>query len=110
MPARNAAASKQERQCRWQANAAGRCLTAYARVVSLGVRLIRHRVRVAFALDAMLAILAVFILDGAIAGVAAFAAMFVFIFVCIAALRQPNADLGGRTDRTGLAGWIGHWF
>ncbi len=83
---------------------------AYARVVSLGVRLIRHRVRVAFALDAMLAILAVFILDGAVAGVAAFAAMLGFIFVCIAALRQPNADLGGRTDRTGLAGWIGHWF
>jgi len=52
----------------------------------------------------------VFILDGAVAGVAAFAAMLVFIFACIAALRQPNADLGGRTDRTGLVGWIGHWF
>jgi len=78
--------------------------------VSPGVRLIRHRVRVAFALDAILAILAVFILDGAVAGVAALATMLVFIFACIAALRQPNADLGGRTDRTGLAGWIGHWF
>ena len=74
------------------------------------MRLIRRRVRVAFSLDATLAILAVFILDGAVAGVAAFAAMLVFIFACIAALRQPNADLGGRTDRTGLAGWIGHWF
>ena len=70
----------------------------------------RHRVCAAFALDAMTAILAVFILDGAVAGVAAFAAMLGFIFACIAALRQPNADLGGRTDRTGLAGWIGHWF
>jgi hypothetical protein len=78
--------------------------------VSPGVRLIRHRVRVAFALDAILAILAVFILDGAVAGVAALATMLVFIFACVAALRQPNADLGGRTDRTGLAGWIGHWF
>jgi hypothetical protein len=75
------------------------------------VRLIRHRVRVAFALDALPAILAVFILDGAVAGVAAFAAMLVFILACIAAaLRQANADLAGRTDRTGLAGWIGHWF
>jgi hypothetical protein len=78
--------------------------------VSPGVRLIRHRVRVAFGLDAILAILAVFILDGAVAGVAALATMLVFIFACVAALRQPNADLGGRTDRTGLAGWIGHWF
>jgi hypothetical protein len=78
--------------------------------VSAGVRLVRHRVRIAFALDATLAIVAVLILDGAVAGVAAFAAMLGFIFACIAALRQPNADLGGRTDRTGLAGWIGHWF
>jgi uncharacterized membrane protein len=74
------------------------------------VRLIRHRVRVAFAVDALLGLLAVFILDGAVAGVVALAAMLVFIFACIAALRQPNADSGGRTDRTGLAGWIGHWF
>ena len=74
------------------------------------MRLIRHRVRVAFALDAIVAILAVFVLNGAVAGVAAFAAMLGFIFACIAALRRPNADLGGRTDRTGLAGWIGHWF
>ena len=74
------------------------------------MRLSRHGVRVFFALDAITAILAVFILDGAVAGVAAFAAMLGFIFACIAALRQPNADLGGRTDRTGLAGWIGHWF
>jgi hypothetical protein len=58
----------------------------------------------------MVAILAVFILDGAAAGAAALAAMLGFIFACVAALRQPNADLGGRTDRTGLAGWIGHWF
>ena len=74
------------------------------------MHLSRHRVRVVFALDAVVAILAVFILDGALAGVAALAAMLGFIFACIAALRQPNADLGGRTDRTGLAGWIGHWF
>ena len=74
------------------------------------MHLFRHRVRVAFSLDAILAILAVFVLDGAVAGVAAFAAMLGFIVVCIAALRQANADLGGRTDRTGLAGWIGHWF
>jgi hypothetical protein len=74
------------------------------------MRLIRHRVRVAFSLDAMLAILAAFVLHGTVAGVTALAAMLVFIFACIAALRQPNADLGGRTDRTGLVGWIGHWF
>jgi hypothetical protein len=70
----------------------------------------RHRLRLAFALDAVVAILALFILHGVVAGVAALAAMLGFIFVCTAALRQPNADLGGRTDRTGLAGWIGHWF
>jgi hypothetical protein len=65
---------------------------------------------VAFALDATVAILAVSLLNGVVAGVAALAAMLGFIFTCTAALRQPNADLGGRTDRTGLAGWIGHWF
>ena len=74
------------------------------------MHLIRHRVRIAFALDAIIALLAVFILHGAVAGVAAFAAILGFIFACTAALRQPNADLGGRTDRTGLAGWFGHWF
>jgi hypothetical protein len=70
----------------------------------------RYRLRAAFALDAMLAILSLFILDGAVAGMAAFAAMLVFIFACIGALRRSNADLGGRTDRTGIAGWIGGWF
>ena len=70
----------------------------------------RHRVRAAFALDAILAVLALFVLHGAIAGMAAFAAMLVFIFACMGALRQSNDDLGGRADRTGLAGWIGGWF
>ena len=64
----------------------------------------------AFALDAIVGILAVFILDGVAAGVAALAAMLGLIFACITALRLPNADLGGRTDRAGLTGWIGHWF
>jgi hypothetical protein len=62
----------------------------------------------AFALVVVLAILALFVLDGAASGVTALAAMLVFILACIAALhgRKPDRD----SDRTGVAGWVGGWF
>ena len=64
------------------------------------------RIGVAFALCAVLAVLALFVLDGVAAGVAALATMLAFILACIAALGRRDGD----TDRTGVAGWVGHWF
>ena len=70
----------------------------------------RHRGRISFALVGVLGILAVFVLDGAAAGVAALAALLGFILACIDALRREDADVRRRADRTGLAGWFGGWF
>ena len=70
----------------------------------------RQRLRFAFALVAVLGILALFVLDGAAAGVAALATMLGFILACIAALRRKDAADRRDADRTGLAGWIGGWF
>src|SRR3954470_11911732 len=53
----------------------------------------RDRGRIAFALVAVLAILAVFVLHGAAGGAAAFAAMFGFIAACIYALQRRDADV-----------------
>jgi hypothetical protein len=67
----------------------------------------RRRVRGTFVLAAVLAIVSLFFLDGAMSGVAALAAMLVFIAASIQALRgEGDADV----DRTGLAGWFGGWF
>ena len=66
--------------------------------------------RIFFALVAVLGILAVFVLHGAAAGVAAFAAMFGFIAACIYALHRRDADVRRDADRTGIAGWFGGWF
>jgi membrane associated rhomboid family serine protease len=66
--------------------------------------------RIFFALVAVLGILAVFVLHGAAAGAAAFAAMFGFIAACIYALHRRDADVRRDADRTGLAGWFGGWF
>lgn len=60
----------------------------------------------AFALCAVLAILALFVLHGIAAGVAALATLLAFILACITALGPQDGD----TDRTGVAGWVGHWF
>ena len=65
--------------------------------------------RIFFALVAVLGILAVFVLHGAAAGVAAFAAMFGFIAACIYALHRRDADVRRDADRTGIAGWFGGW-
>ena len=66
----------------------------------------RLRVGVAFALCAVLAVLALFVLDGIAAGVAALATMLAFVLACITALGRRDGD----TDRTGVAGWVGNWF
>jgi len=70
----------------------------------------RVRGRIFFALVAVLAILAVFVLHGAAAGVAAFAAMVGFIAACIYALHRRDADVRRDADRSGLAGWFGGYF
>ena len=70
----------------------------------------RHRVGIAFALFAVLGLLATFVLDGAAAGAAALGAMLVFIFACMGALRSQDAATRRDADRTGLAGWFGGWF
>jgi type II secretory pathway component PulM len=70
----------------------------------------RRRVRAGFVLFAVLAILSLLVLDGAVSGIAALAAMLVFIAACISALRGQDAATSAQSDRTGLAGWIGGWF
>jgi hypothetical protein len=67
----------------------------------------RHRGRISFALVAVLLILALFVLHGVAAGVAAFAAMLGFILACIDALHRQDADVRRNADRTGIAGWFG---
>ena len=62
------------------------------------------------ALVGVLLILSLFVLDGAAAGVAAFAAMLGIIPACIDALRREDADVRRDADRSGLAGWFGGWF
>jgi hypothetical protein len=61
-------------------------------------------------LVAVLAILALFVLDGPAAGVAAFATMLTFILACIAALGGASPEDRQRSDKTGLVGWIGNYF
>ena len=70
----------------------------------------RYRLRIAFGLVALLGILALFVLDGAAAGVAALVTLLGFVFACVAALRRQDADVRRSADRTGLAGWFGGWF
>jgi hypothetical protein len=70
----------------------------------------RRRVLAGSLLFAILAILSLFVLDGAASGMAALAAMLVFVATCIGALRGQDAATAAQSDRTGLAGWIGGWF
>jgi membrane associated rhomboid family serine protease len=70
----------------------------------------KDRGRIFFALVAVVAILAVFVLHGAAAGAAAFAAMLGFIAACIYALHRRDADVRRDADRAGLGGWFGGWF
>jgi len=70
----------------------------------------RRRAWVGFALCAVLAILALFVLDGAVAGVASLVTLLAFVGACIYALRGADADTRAKSDRVGLGGWIGGWF
>jgi membrane associated rhomboid family serine protease len=70
----------------------------------------KDRGRIFFAFVAVLAILAVFVLHGAAAGAASFAALLGFIAACIYALHRQDADVRRDADRTGVAGWFGGWF
>ena len=65
----------------------------------------RRRRWVGFMLPAVLFALAVFVLHGPIAGVAALAAMITFIGACINVLRGEKTD-----DGAALGGWVGGWF
>jgi hypothetical protein len=71
-----------------------------------GVSPKRRRVRTSFALFAVLAILALFVFDGAAGGVAALAAMLVFIAACVNAMRGEDVNAVAHSGRTGLAGWF----
>jgi membrane associated rhomboid family serine protease len=70
----------------------------------------KARGRIFFALVAVVAILAVFVLHGAAAGAAAFAAMLGFIAACIYALHRRDAEVRREADRAGVGGWFGGWF
>jgi hypothetical protein len=70
----------------------------------------RTGVAIAFALAAVLGLIAVTVLDGAAAAAAAFGSMLVFILACIGALRRQDAATRREADRVGLAGWFGGWF
>jgi hypothetical protein len=70
----------------------------------------RRRAWAGFAFCAALAIVGLFVLHGAAAGIALLATMLVFIGVCIYALRGQDGDAVTRNERTGLAGWFGGWF
>jgi hypothetical protein len=65
---------------------------------------------VGFAFCAVLAILGLFVLDGAAAGATLFVAMLAFIGACISALRGEDPDAVAHNQRTGHSGWFGGWF
>jgi amino acid transporter len=69
----------------------------------------RRRPWVGFTVFAVLAILGLFVLDGAAAGVASLAALLAFIFACMHALRRQDPDTLSHNERTGLSGWFGGW-
>jgi hypothetical protein len=70
----------------------------------------RRHAWVGFALFATLAIIGLFVLDDAVAGVTLFVAMLVFIGACMYALRGEDPDAIAHNQRTGFTGWFGRWF
>lgn len=65
----------------------------------------RRRRWTGFAVPVALFVLAVFVLHGPIAGVAALATLLTFIGACINMLRGEKTD-----DGVALGGWVGGWF
>lgn len=70
----------------------------------------RIRGWIGFALFAVLTVAGLFVLDGPAAGVTLLVALLVFILACMAALRRQDANVVKHNERTGLVGWVGHWF
>jgi len=70
----------------------------------------RRRAWVGFAIFATLAVLGLFVLHGIASGVDLFAALLVFIFACMYALRGEDPDSVAHNNRSGFAGWFGGWF
>jgi hypothetical protein len=70
----------------------------------------KRRRWVGFALSGVLFVLAVFVLHGAIAGMAALASMLAFITACLLALRGAEPAGLAAGDRTAIGGWVGGWF
>lgn len=69
----------------------------------------RRHAWVGFALCAALAIVGLFVVDGAGAGAILLGAMLTFIVACIYALRGAQANVAG-DKRPGVIGWLGNWF
>jgi hypothetical protein len=70
----------------------------------------RRRTWMGFALFAALTILGLFVLHGALAGIALLLAMLAIIGACIYALRGEDPDSVAHNQRSGLAGWFGGYF
>jgi hypothetical protein len=68
----------------------------------------RQAIKLAYALVAVIAIVALFVVDGPAGGILALVALILFILTCIAALRSRGADPD--SDRAGLTGFFGGWF
>jgi hypothetical protein len=71
----------------------------------LAPRPARRRRWAGFAVPVALFVLAVFVLHGPAAGVAALATTLAFIGACMNMLRGGTTD-----DRVALGGWVGGWF
>ena len=70
----------------------------------------RRHAWVGFAVSGVLAIIGLFVLDGAAAGAELFVTMLVFIGACIYALRGEDPADVAHNQRTAGAGWFGRWF
>ncbi len=70
----------------------------------------RRRAWIGFLICGVLAILGLFVLHGALAGLTLFVTMLLFIAACVYALRGEDSDTVSHNERTGLAGWFGGWF
>jgi hypothetical protein len=69
----------------------------------------RRHAWVGFAVCAILAIVGLFVLDGAAAGATLLVTMLAFAGTCIYALRDEDPTAVANTQRTGLTGWFGGW-